>query len=188
MLRFLVIIILGLHLSCDQCYGFAEEALRELCRKLPSTDPSPANNGSSMAPAESATFSCGYCSPGTSRKPYVCSYCYEGTQGSERKAFFGKSSLRTYSQIGIREAFSCQGCKFGLIQKPVICDDCKTKTDHASQESATGCCCHIYFNCFSPLGTDLTLSLCPSVAINDKENFISRKDMYIQQYKYSKVQ
>ena len=143
MLRFLVTLVLGLHLFSDQCHGFAEEALRELCRKLPNSDSSPANNGSSMAPSESATFSCGFCSPGTSRSnPYVCSYCYEGTQGSERKAFFGISSLRTYSQIGIREAFSCQGCKFGLIQKPVICDDCKTKTDHASQESATGCCCY----------------------------------------------
>ena len=148
-MRFLVILVLVLYLTSDQCHGFTEDLVvckRELCRKLPNTEPSPANNGSSMAPSESTTFSCGYCSPGTSRKPYVCSYCYEGTQGSERKAFFGISSLRTYSQIGIREAFSCRGCKFGLIQKPVICDDCKTKTDHASQGSATGCCCHIYFN------------------------------------------
>ena len=134
MLRRLVTLVLGLHLFSDQCHGFAEEALKALCRKLPDTKPSPANNGSSMAPSESATFSCGYCIFGTSSN-HVCAYCYEGT---ERKAFFGISSLRKYSDIGIREAFSCQGCKFGPMPKPVICDDCVTKTDHTSQGSATG--------------------------------------------------
>ena len=37
MSRLLVILVLGLHPLSDQCHGFAEEALRELCRKLPNT-------------------------------------------------------------------------------------------------------------------------------------------------------
>ena len=125
MLRLLVTLVLGLHLSSDQCHAFAEEALRALCNKLPSTEPSPANNGSSMAPSESATFSCGDCTPGTSNDPHVCKYCYKATEN---------------------EAFSCQGCNFGTMAKPVICDDCKTKPGQASKKSDTGTGCHINFD------------------------------------------
>ena len=74
MLRLLLTLALGLHLFSDQCHGFAEEALRELCRKLPNTEPSPANNGSFMAPSKSATFSCGDCIPGI-QWPVICDDC-----------------------------------------------------------------------------------------------------------------
>ena len=110
MLRFLVI----LYLTSDQCHGFDEEGLRELCRKLPNTDP--ASNGSYLGPSESATFSCGDC---TTQDPYVCKHCYETEEN---------------------EAFSCQSCKIGSKSKPFICDECKANPTHdASQESATGC-------------------------------------------------
>ena len=122
MSRLLVILVLGLHPLSDQCHGFAEEALRELCRKLPNTDA--AKNGPSMVPSESATFSCGHCSPGSINDQYVCKYCYEGTEN---------------------EAFSCQGCKLGPMAKPVICDECESKPGDASQESDTGCHVHFYF-------------------------------------------
>ena len=118
MLRLLVILVLGLHLFSDQCNGFAEEGLRELCRKLPNTDPIPTKNCPSMAPSKSATFSCGHCSPSSIDDPYVCKYCYKGTEN---------------------EAFSCRGCKLGPMAKPVICDDCKTNPGQTSQDSATGC-------------------------------------------------
>ena len=120
---FLVILMLGLYLTTDQCHGFAEEGLRELCRELPNTEPNkncncPAKNGPSMGPSEPTTFSCSNCSPGTMYDPYVCKYCYKGTEN---------------------EAFSCRGCKLGPMAKPVICDDCKTNPGQTSQDSATGC-------------------------------------------------
>ena len=118
-MRFLVILVLVLYLASDQCHGFVEEGLRELCRKLPNTDPSknsncPAKKCPSMGPTESTTFSCGDCSPGTMYEPYVCKYCYKGKEN---------------------EAFSCQRCKFGKKPKPVICDECKANPDHASQDT-----------------------------------------------------
>ena len=130
MFHLLLTLVLGLHLSSDQCYGFAEEALKALCRKLPTSDS--AKNGSSIAPSESETFSCDDCRPGTyltANDSYVCKYCYKGTENA---------------------AFSCQGCIFGSKLKPVICDGCKCKTnhahadhadhaDHACQEYAAGC-------------------------------------------------
>ena len=120
-MRFLVILVLVVHLASDQCHGFVEEGLRELCRKLPNTDPSkncdcPAKKCPSMGPSESTTFSCSDCSPGTMYDPYVCKYCYKGTEN---------------------EAFTCQRCKFGSKSKPVICDECEANPD-ASQESDTG--------------------------------------------------
>ena len=125
-MRFLVILVLVLYLTSDQCHGFTEDLVvckRELCRKLPNTDPCenckcPAKNGPSMGPSESTTFSCSDCSPGTMYDPYVCKYCYKGTEN---------------------EAFSCQRCKFGSKSKPVICDECEANPAHdASQESDTG--------------------------------------------------
>ena len=104
-IRLIVILMLALYLTSDQCHGFAEEGLRELCRKLSNTDP--AKNGSSTGPSESATFSCSDCSPNTMYEPYVCKNCYKGTEENE--------------------AFSCQRCKFGRIKsKPVICDACES--------------------------------------------------------------
>ena len=134
MLRFLVILVLALYLTSDQCHGFAEEGLRELCRKLPNTDP--ASNASYLGPTESDTFSCGDC---TAHDPYVCKHCYETEEN---------------------EAFSCQSCKIGSKSKPFICGECKANPAHdasqqstmtpfgrlfsnpASQESATGCNIH----------------------------------------------
>ena len=126
MLRFLVTLVLGLYLFSDQCYGFAEEGLRELCRKLPKNGTTkkcncPAKNGPSIGPSESSTFSCGHCL-GMTKASYVCKYCYKGTEN---------------------DAFSCQGCRFGTMSMPVICDNCESKLDHASQESATGCHMHL---------------------------------------------
>ena len=124
-MRFLVILVLVLYLASDQCHGFVEEGLRELCRKLPNTGPSkncecPAKKGPSMGPLESTTFSCSDCSPGTMYDPYVCKGCYEGTEENE--------------------AFSCQRCKFGKIKsKPVICDACESNPTHdATPESDSG--------------------------------------------------
>ena len=125
-MRFLVIIVLVLYLTNDQCYGFSEDLVvcrRDLCRKLPNTDPCencncPAKNGPSMGPTDSVAFSCGDCNPGTMYDPYVCKYCYKGTEN---------------------EAFSCQSCKIGPKSKPFICDDCEANPAYdASQESATG--------------------------------------------------
>ena len=76
-MRFLVILVLVLYLTSDQCHGFTEDLVvckRELCRKLPNTEPSPANNGSFMAPSKSATFSCGDCIPGI-QWPVICDDC-----------------------------------------------------------------------------------------------------------------
>ena len=102
-IRLIVILVLALYLTSDQCHGFAEEGLRELCRKLPNTDP--AKNGSSTGPSESATFSCSDCTPDTSNV-HVCMHCYKTEEN---------------------EAFSCQRCKFGKIKsKPVICDACES--------------------------------------------------------------
>ena len=120
MLRFLVILVLGLQLAIDLCNGCGFE---ELCRKQYcnncNTDAvkncnCPAKNGSSMGPSESAAFSCSDCSPNTMYEPYVCKYCYKGKEN---------------------EAFSCQRCKFGKKPKPVICDECKANPDHASQDT-----------------------------------------------------
>ena len=121
-MRFLVILVLVLYLASDQCHGFVEEGLRELCRKLPNTDPSkncncPAKNGPSMGSSESTRFSCSDCSPGTMYDPFVCKYCYKGREN---------------------EAFSCQRCKLGSKSKPVICDECSTNSAHDSQKYATG--------------------------------------------------
>ena len=140
----LMILVLLLSLTSDQCHGFAEEGLRELCRKLPNTDP--ASNGSSLGPSESDTFSCGDCTRTQCASnvwsitdPYVCKYCYETEEN---------------------EAFSCQSCKIGSKSKPFICGECKANPAHdasqqstmtpfgrlfsnpASQESATGCNIH----------------------------------------------
>ena len=119
---FLVILMLGLYLTTDQCHGFAEEGLRELCRELPNTEPNkncncPAKNGPSMGPSEPTTFSCSNCSPGTMYDPYVCKYCYKTEEN---------------------EAFLCKRCKFGSKSKPVICDECSTNPDHDSQKYAEG--------------------------------------------------
>ena len=117
MLRLLVILLLGLYLSHDQCNGSGFE---ELCRKqYCNADAAkncncPAKNGPSMSPSESTTFSCSDCSPNTMYEPYVCKYCYKGTEN---------------------EAFNCQRCKFGPKSKPVICDECKENPDHASQDT-----------------------------------------------------
>ena len=123
-MRFLVILVLVLYLTSDQCHGFTEDLVvckRELCRELPNTDPCenckcPAKNCPSMGPTDSVAFSCSDCSPGTMYDPYVCKYCYKGTEN---------------------EAFSCQRCKFGSKSKPVICDECEANPD-GSQESDTG--------------------------------------------------
>ena len=102
-IRLIVILVLALYLTSDQCHGFAEEGLRELCRKLSNTDP--AKNGSSTGPSESATFSCSDCTPNTSNV-HVCMHCYKTEEN---------------------EAFSCQRCKLGKIKsKPVICDACES--------------------------------------------------------------
>ena len=126
MLRLLVILLLGLYLSHDQCNGSGFE---ELCRKQYCNKSNteackncncPAKNGPSMGPSESAAFSCSDCSPNTMYEPYVCKYCYEGTEN---------------------EGFSCQSCKFGRKLKPVICDECETNPNHKyhpPQESDTG--------------------------------------------------
>ena len=113
-IRLIVILVLALYLTSDQCHGFAEEGLRELFRKLSNTDP--AKNGSSTGPSESATFSCSHCRPNTMYDPYVCKYCYKGTEDSE--------------------AFLCQRCKIGTTRsKPFICDECESNP----QKSAPGC-------------------------------------------------
>ena len=120
-MRILVTLVLGLHLSSDQCHGFAEEGLRELCKKLPNTDPSkncncPARNGPSMGPSESTTFSCSDCSPNTMYEPYVCKNCYKGTEENE--------------------AFLCQRCKLGKTKsKPVICDACESNPTTPESDS-----------------------------------------------------
>ena len=137
MLRLLVTLVLGLNLFSDQCHGFAEEALRELCRKLPNTDPSkncecPAKKCPSMGPSESTTFSCSDCSPGTMYHPYVCKYCYKTKEN---------------------EAFLCKRCKLGSKSKPVICDECSTNPDHSahdSQKYATGLDTHSYLLSSAP--------------------------------------
>ena len=125
-IRLIVILVLALYLTSDQCHGFAEEGLRELCRKLSNTDP--AKNGSSTGPSESATFSCGDCTPDTSNV-HVCMHCYKTEEN---------------------EAFSCRSCKIESKSKPFICDECKAKPAHdASQESdtgGTGCNDHQYFS------------------------------------------
>ena len=125
MLRFLLIIVLGLYLSSDQWHGFGIE---ELCKQQYCNADAAKNcncpaencNGPFMGPSESKTFSCSDCSPGTMYYPYVCKYCYKGTKE--------------------KEAFTCQSCKFGEIKsKPVICDDCESNPGHdTSQESDTG--------------------------------------------------
>merc|ERR1712155_398218 len=92
----LVILILGLHLATDQCNGSRR-------------------NSPSMK-SESATFSCSHCRPNTMYDPYVCKYCYKGTEDSE--------------------AFLCRRCKIGTTRsKPFICDECESNP----QESAPGC-------------------------------------------------
>ena len=116
MLRLLVIFLLGLQLAIDQCNGSGFE---ELCRKQYCRADAD-KNGPSMSSSESATFSCSDCSPNTMYEPYVCKYCYKGTEETE--------------------AFYCQRCKFGKKPKPVICDECKANPAHdASQESDAGC-------------------------------------------------
>ena len=117
MLRLLVIFLLGLQFAIDYCNGSGFE---ELCRKQYCNKSNteacrnckcPTRNGPSMSPSESATFSCGDCSPGTMYLPYVCKNCYEGTEENE--------------------AFSCQRCKLGKIKsKPVICDACESNPSH----------------------------------------------------------
>ena len=119
----LVMLMLGLQLIIDQCHGFGIEELckQQYCNADAAKNCNcPAKNGRSMSPSESATFSCGDCSPGTMYYPYVCKYCYKGTKE--------------------KEAFTCQSCKFGEIKsKPVICDDCESNPGHDTfQESDTG--------------------------------------------------
>ena len=100
-MRLLVTLILGLYLSSDQCRGFAEEGLRELCRK---TNPCK-KNCHSMDPTESGTFSCGRCEPSTMKEPYICDYCYRGKEEKEQ--------------------FHCNTCKIGPSKaKKFICDKC----------------------------------------------------------------
>ena len=118
-IRLIVILVLALYLTSDQCHGFAEEGLRELCRKLSNTDP--AKNGSSTGPSESATFSCSDCTPNTSNV-HVCMHCYKTEEN---------------------EAFSCRSCKIESKAKPFICEECKANSAHdASQESDTGSFTH----------------------------------------------
>ena len=124
MLRLLVIFLLGLYLSSDQCHGSGFE---ELCRKQYCNKSNteacrncncPARKGPSMGPSESATFSCSDCTPNTSNV-HVCMHCYKTEEN---------------------EAFSCQSCKIESKSKPFICDECKANPAHdASQESDTGC-------------------------------------------------
>ena len=121
MLRFLVILVLGLQLAVDQCNGsgFEELCKKQYCNNC-NTDAAknsncPAKNGPSMGPSESTTFSCSDCRPNTMYEPYVCKYCYKGKEETE--------------------AFYCQRCKFGKKPKPVICDECE---ENPSQESDAG--------------------------------------------------
>ena len=125
-MRFLVILVLGLQLAIDQCRGsgFEELCRKQYCNKSNTeackTCNCPAKKCPSMGPSESATFSCGECSPNTMYDPYVCKYCYKTEEN---------------------EAFLCKRCKFGSKSKPVICDECSTNPDHsahASQKYATG--------------------------------------------------
>ena len=153
-MNFLMVLVLGLHLFSDQCQGFAEEGLRELCRKLPNNETikncnCPAKNGPSMGPSESATFSCGHCL-GMSGASYVCKNCYEGTEN---------------------QSFSCRGCRFGTMSMPVICDNCESNLYHASQESATGC--HIHFVWHRQNGQYTTVNYHISSHTNEIWSFIS---------------
>ena len=111
-----------LQLAIDQCNGsgFEELCRKQYCRADAAKNSNcPAKNGPSMGPSESTIFSCSDCSPGTMYHPYVCKYCYEGTEENE--------------------AFSCQRCKFGRKKsKPVICDACESNPTHATPESDSG--------------------------------------------------
>ena len=54
-------VMLGLSLTCDQCHGFENLNLRELCRNLPSSDDTTTNtakNCPSMGSSAYGTFSC----------------------------------------------------------------------------------------------------------------------------------
>ena len=119
MLRLLVILLLGLYLSHDQCNGsgFEELCRKQYCRADAAKNPNcPARNGPSMSPSESTTFSCSDCSPNTMYEPYVCKNCYKGTEENE--------------------AFSCQRCKLGRIKsKPVICDACESNPTTPESDS-----------------------------------------------------
>ena len=110
-MRLLVILVLGLQLTIDQCHGFGIE---ELCKQQYCNADATKKKGPSMGPSKSATFSCGDCSPGTMYDPYVCKFCYKTKEN---------------------EAFSCQRCKLGSKSKPVICDECSTNPDHSAHDS-----------------------------------------------------
>ena len=116
-MRLIVTLILGLSLTCDQCHGFENLSLRELCRKLPSTDDTTTTNIGKNCPSMAyGTFSCGKCEPGSMYEPYVCEYCYKGTEDEEE--------------------FSCNTCKFGPSKsKRFICKECNTN----SVPPLTGC-------------------------------------------------
>ena len=122
MLRLLVILLLGLYLSHDQCNGSGFE---ELCRKQYCNKSNteacrncncPARKGPSMSPSESTTFACSDCRPNTMYEPYACKICYKGTEKNE--------------------AFSCQRCKLGKTKsKPVICDACESNPTTPESDS-----------------------------------------------------
>ena len=60
-MRLFVTVMLGLSLTCDQCHGFENLNLRELCRNLPSSDDTTTNtakNCPSMGSSAYGTFSC----------------------------------------------------------------------------------------------------------------------------------
>ena len=124
-MHLLVMLVLGLQLTIDQCHGFGIEELckQQYCNADAAKNCNcPAKNGPSMGSSDSkyGTFSCGECSPGTMYDPYVCKYCFKTKEN---------------------EAFSCQRCKLGSKSKPVICDECSSNPDHSahdSQKYATG--------------------------------------------------
>ena len=147
-MRFLVILVLGLQLAIDQCNGsgFEEICRKQYCNKSNTeackTCNCPAKNGPSMGPSESTTFSCSDCSPGTMYDPYVCKYCYKGTEENE--------------------AFSCQRCKFGRIKsKPVICDACESNPTTPESDSGFH---NIVILIFDPLNKS-ALMLCQSTNV-----------------------
>ena len=112
-MRLPLILVLGLCLISDQCHGFEDLSLREICkvcRKLPNTESAkncncPARNRPSMASSESGTFSCSKCAPGSMYEPYLCDSCYRGKEEKEQ--------------------FHCNTCKIGPSKaKKFICDKC----------------------------------------------------------------
>ena len=123
-MRVFLILIVSLCLAGDQCQGQSSSTGRRRGRgrgrgrgRQPRRSGNRANENNMNVPSH---FSCTECREETMYEPYVCQFCFRGTEDGEE--------------------YSCTKCKFGRSKtKPFVCQTCKTKPTTTSSTTIKSC-------------------------------------------------